>query len=181
MYEMSSAYPEMNKYYGFLVGPFYTLPYAISGLFAGNLTRTINRKDMLFGIIMLLGCFQLGSGMIDSLLMLGIFRFMHGAVSAGINPFCYSLVSDIFPPERRTTANSLLSVAQFIGISLSSMSILFIKKFGWRWTYILMGLQAIVMGTCLLFFKNPKRGQYDVVTKDEEKKILEEPKKEQES
>ena len=99
--------------------------------------------------------------MIDSFLFFGIFRFLHGAVSAAVNPFCYSLVSDIFPPDRRTTANSLLSVAQFIGISLSSLSIIFIKKFGWRWTYIIMGLQALIMGTVLLFFKNPVRGMFD--------------------
>lgn len=137
MYEVSSAYGMMDDYYGFLVGLFYTMPYAISGLYAGNRTRFGNRKDRLFAIIMCLGCFQLGTGMLDSFLFFGLFRILHGAVSAGINPFCYSLVSDIFPPERRTTANSLLSVAQFFGISLSSLSILFIKRFGWRWTYII--------------------------------------------
>ena len=52
------------------------------------------------------------------------------------------------------------------------MSILFIKRFGWRWTYIIMGLQAIIMGTLLLPFKNPKRGQYDIVSPEEEAQLL---------
>lgn len=57
MYEISSAYPLMSDYYGFLVGLFYTMPYAITGLFAGNMTRTLNRRDSLFAIIMSLGFF----------------------------------------------------------------------------------------------------------------------------
>ena len=130
----------MGDYYGFLVGLFYTMPFAICGLFAGSKTRTMNRKNMLFLIMVILGCLQLGSGMINSFVCFGMFRFMHGAISAGVNPFCYSLISDIFPSNRRTTANSILSVAQFIGISLSSMSILFIKHVGWRQTYMIMGM-----------------------------------------
>ena len=51
-YELSSAfYPHIDQYYGFLVGLCYTMPYAISGLFAGSLTRTFNRKAMLFTVI----------------------------------------------------------------------------------------------------------------------------------
>ena len=37
-YEMSTALPEFDNYYGLLMGVFYTVPYSILGLFAGILT-----------------------------------------------------------------------------------------------------------------------------------------------
>lgn len=41
----------MEAYYGALVGLCFTLPYAISGLYAGSITRRGNRKWMLLGVI----------------------------------------------------------------------------------------------------------------------------------
>jgi hypothetical protein len=38
-YELSTAFPQMDSYYGFLSGFAYTVPYSIFGLFAGVLTR----------------------------------------------------------------------------------------------------------------------------------------------
>ena len=39
MFEIASAYPMLENYYGVLVGLCFTMPYAISGLYAGGLTR----------------------------------------------------------------------------------------------------------------------------------------------
>ena len=50
-FEIAQAYPQMESYYGALVGLCFTLPYAISGLYAGSITRRGNRKWMLFGVI----------------------------------------------------------------------------------------------------------------------------------
>jgi MFS family permease len=75
---------------------------------------------------------------------------------------CYSLVSDYFPPDKRTTANSILSSANFVGIALSSMTILLIKEIGWRGSYMAMGGMGILGSLMLFFLKNPVRGQYDL-------------------
>lgn len=37
-YEMSTALPEFDNYYGLLMGAFYTIPFSILGLFSGILT-----------------------------------------------------------------------------------------------------------------------------------------------
>ena len=117
----------MESAYGALVGLFFTMPYAISGLYTGSLTRTGNRKLMMIGAISIMSILQLGNGVFNSLALLAVFRFIHGAISSSINPMAFSLVSDYFPPEKRTTANSILSAANFVGIALSSMTILLIK------------------------------------------------------
>jgi len=81
---------------------------------------------MMIGAIALMSLLQIGTGAFNSLLVLASFRFLHGAISSAINPLAFSLVSDYFPPEKRTTANSILGGANFVGIALSSMTILLI-------------------------------------------------------
>jgi MFS family permease len=87
---------------------------------------------MMIGVIAALSIFQVTTGMVNSFLLLAILRFLHGAVSSAINPLAYSLLADYFPQDKRSTANSILSSANFIGIALSSMTIILIKSIGWR-------------------------------------------------
>lgn len=56
-FEISTAYPELNQYYGLLVGLCYSLPYSLAGLYAGSLTKTGNRKIMMVGVVALLSMF----------------------------------------------------------------------------------------------------------------------------
>ena len=118
---------------------------------------------MMIGVIAILSMLQIGTGAVNSFALLALFRFIHGAISSSVNPMCYSLVSDFFPPERRTTANSILASANFFGIALSSMTILIIKQAGWRAAYMAMGALGMIGGGLLMLMKNPERGQFDVV------------------
>lgn len=56
-FEISSAYPQMDTYYGLLVGLCYSVPYALSGLYAGSLTKSGNRKLMMVAVVGLLSMF----------------------------------------------------------------------------------------------------------------------------
>lgn len=82
---------------------------------------------------------------------------INGVLSSAINPMAFSLVSDFFPADKRTTANSVLSVANYIGIGLSSLSIILIKNVGWRSAYTAMGALGLLGATLLVPFKNPTR------------------------
>jgi MFS family permease len=74
----------------------------------------------------------------------------------------YSMVSDYFPPDKRTTANSILSAANFVGIALSSLTILLISEVGWRASYIAMGGGGLLACSLMMLLKDPVRGQYDL-------------------
>ena len=79
------------------------------------------------------------------------------------------MVADYFPPEKRSVANSVLTGANFIGIALSSISIILIKNLGWRASYMIMGGMGIISGIIgLALIKNPVRGRYDVPITPEE-------------
>ena len=93
-------------------------------------------------------------------------RVIHGAMNSATGPLTYSLVADYVPPERRATANAVLGTAVYAGVSLSSLSILLIKRAGWRFSYQFMGAAGIVLGLLTaLIVKEPKKGtkMYDSV------------------
>jgi len=72
------------------------------------------------------GLSQFIAGSFNSFPLLCGMRVLHGSVSAATNPLSYSLVADYVPPHRRATANSIISSSRYLGVSLSSLSILLI-------------------------------------------------------
>ena len=50
-FEIASFYPELEDYYGVLIGLCYSLPLAITGVYNGSLSAKMNRKWLLAGAI----------------------------------------------------------------------------------------------------------------------------------
>ena len=96
-------------------------------------------------MVALTSCTHLYAGLTSSFGVLCLMRVLHGAMSSATDPLAYSLVADYYPADKRGTPNAILSSGNFIGIALSCMSILFIKNFGWRATYLIMGGIGISM------------------------------------
>ena len=86
---------------------------------------------------------------------------MLGFFEAFCGPPAYSLICDYFPPEVRTTANAVYAFGIYIGNALSSMIIIMIANFGWRWAYGITGFVGIFIGfLVLIIVKDPIRGRY---------------------
>ena len=76
------------------------------------------------------------------------------------------MISDYFPPEKRTFANSIYTLGIYIGNSVSSLTTLVIDKVGWRYSFKLIGVCGILIGLLsLLIIKEPKRNAFDKVIK----------------
>lgn len=145
--------------FGFLTGFAYTIPFALCGLYFGKLTKSVNRKITLGLIVIAAGATMGISGSVNSFTAFAAMRVVLGIISSACNPLSFSLISDYFPAERRTTANSIIQGGNFIGWGLSSISILAISKFGWRAAYCLLGGFASMVGVAtILFIKEPVRG-----------------------
>lgn len=156
IYEISASYPQIQNWYPWLSGLIYSLPYSIAGILMGSYTHAVNRKKTMGIVMALAGLCQFLTGSINSFAALCVFRVIHGALNSCINPLSYSLVADYIPPDRRGTANSIIQSSIYIGVALSSLSILLIKSNGWRWAYQFMGLIGIAVGLgTLAFIKEP--------------------------
>ena len=84
-YELSTAYPELSKYFGVLTGLAYTVPFALCGLIFGKITPKVNRKVMLAVNMVLCGLVMTGVSVLDSFAFLAASRVMLGTISAFIN------------------------------------------------------------------------------------------------
>ena len=86
-------------------------------------------------------------------------RVLHAIVNSATNPLTFSLVSDYVHPDKRNTVNSILGSSSYIGIALSSLAIMLIKKQGWRFSFGLLGLLSVAVSVItLLFLKEVPRG-----------------------
>lgn len=107
-FEILSAYPNMDKYYGVLSGMAYSVPMSICGLALGMLKGGFNRVFLMSVALALAGATQVLSGSVNSLLCLSAMRVMHGAFNSITQPLFFSLIVDYFPKDQRGTANAVI-------------------------------------------------------------------------
>ena len=124
---MSTAYPQLNNYFGLLTGFAYTIPFAATGIFFGKIVNKVNRKFLLGALVMASGATMGIAGLVSSFGVLAACRVAGAFISAGMIPLSVSLLADYFPPERRTTANTILQSGNYMAWGLSSLSVLVIK------------------------------------------------------
>lgn len=89
-------------------------------------------------------------------------RFALGGFESACNPASYSIIADYFPVAYRSTANAIETSGSYVGGGLASLSIIIIKKYGWRVMYQILGGVGIAMGLAtLVLVKEPGRGVFD--------------------
>jgi MFS family permease len=139
----------------------YTIPYSFFGLIAGKISDSVNRKFFL-GIVIVLASVTMGvSSVTNSFFILSLMRVFHGMLNSSSNPLSFSIIADYFPPDKRATANSIIQAGNYIGVGVSSLSILLISKFGWRYCYGIMAAVGIAFGVMTgVLVKEPERGRY---------------------
>ena len=109
------------------------------------------------------------TGAVNSFAMLCVMRVVHALLNTSSNPLSFSLVSDYFPPEKRATANSIIQAGNYLGVGVSSFSVLLISMFGWRVQYMIMAAISGLLGlVTMAAIKEPERGGF---LTQEQKKI----------
>ena len=89
-------------------------------------------------------------------------RILLGIFSAVSNPASLSLIRDMFPESRQSTANAIFSTSLYFGTSAGSLSVLLIKANGWRFDYTVAGSLGIAIGLVGYFgIQRPNRGIFD--------------------
>lgn len=130
----------------------------ISGFAADNMSR----KFLMFTACILWSLTTVGTAFAHTFGFVCLMRMLLGMLEAFFAPPCYSLITDYFPPSKRTTANSVISFGIYVGSALSSLTIFLISAQGWRWTYCLLGALGVSVGLIgLLVVKEPARGRFE--------------------
>ena len=148
---------------GLLSGAAFAIFYATLGLPIARLADRYSRKLIITASLAIFSVMTVLCGFASSFAMLFIARIGVGIGEAGTSPASYSIISDRFEQERRSTAMGLLSLGGNVGLLLGFVAGGYIAaNWGWRPAFMLAGLPGLLLAILIHFtMKEPHRGAVD--------------------
>lgn len=152
-----------NAQLGFLYGVPFALFYSTLGLFFGVWADRVSRRAVLGLSIALWTTATALCGAAGSYPMMLLARVGTAVGEAGGTPPSHALISDYFPAERRATALAVYALGVPVGGALGSyFGGLGNDLFGWRETFVLVGLPGLIVAALARFtILEPPRGHAD--------------------
>ncbi len=149
---------------GLLSGFVFALFYVVLGIPIARYADNGNRRNIVAGSLGVWSIMTAISGYAGNFIQLLLARMGVGVGQAGESPAAHAMISDYFPLEKRSNAQSVYSIGLYIGILIAFFAGGYLDQhFGWRTAFLAMGVPGILFS--LLFFltvKEPKRGASDV-------------------
>lgn len=138
----------------------FVLFYTVLGIPFGRLADRVSRTRMIAVGLAVWSLFSGLTGFADSFATLFFCRVMVGVGEATLGPAAMSLLSDLFPPHRRATVQSIYSA----GIPLGAAAAIFLGghiggEWGWRTAFYVLGFPGLLLAGLVLALAEPPRGR----------------------
>jgi predicted MFS family arabinose efflux permease len=148
---------------GLLTGFAFALFYVTAGIPIARYADKSNRRNIVALAIGTWSFMTALSGLVQSYSHLLMARVGVGVGEAGGSPPAHSIISDIFPPERRAGAMSFYSMGVNIGILFGFLLGGWLNEFfSWRVAFVVVGAPGILIAIVLRFtLQEPIRGLAD--------------------
>ena len=149
---------------GLLSGFIFAIFYVTLGIPIAQYADRGNRRNIVAGSLGLWSIMTAISGFAGNFIQMLLARIGVGIGQAGESPAAHAMISDYFPPEKRSAALSIYSMGLYIGILIAFLMGGYLNQhFGWRTAFPAMGVPGIIFS--LLFYftvKEPKKGATDL-------------------
>ena len=161
---------------GLLVGPAFAVLYTVAGIPIARLADRHSRRVVLAIGLAVWSAATAASGLVVSYAQMAFARVIVGIGEASASPSAYSMISDVFPPERRSSAiaiyNSGASIGIFAGMALGGV---LNDTLGWRNAFLVVGLPGVLLALVVRFWlPEPRRGAADAIEDSAEQPALRE-------
>ena len=147
---------------GWLKGLYFAVLYTVVGIPIAWLADRYSRVNIVAISLTLWSGFTALSGMATTYTQLAIARVGVGIGEAGGSPPSHSILSDLYPKEKRAGALAIYSLGIPFGIMLAFFASAFILKGGdanWRLVMLSVGIPGVLLAILLkLTIKEPPRG-----------------------
>ena len=157
---------------GLLKGVYFAILYTVVGIPIAWLADRYSRVNIIAISLTLWSGFTAASGLAMNYTQLALARIGVGIGEAGGSPPSHSIISDLFPKEKRAGALAVYSLGIPFGVMLAFFASAFFLQGGsadWRTVMISVGLPGVILAILLKFtVKEPKRTE-SVQTDDAEK------------
>jgi MFS family permease len=152
---------------GVLSGVAFTLFYVVCGVPIARFADQRSRKKILVTALALWSVMTAVCGLVQNFFQLVIARMLVGIGEAGSSPPSYSVISDIYPPQRRATAMAVYLAGAPMGILIGfTLGGWLTAEYGWRYALFAVGVPGLVFAGLLVWlFKEPARGAVDGVSR----------------
>jgi MFS family permease len=153
---------------GLLTGFAYSVPYALAALPGGWLLDRLDRRRFLAFTTVVWSILTMAGATAQNFVVLLLARMGVGASEAPASPGSLSLISDLFPRERRGTAVSFYYAGTAVGQLITFMvGGWLLMHFGWRSLFLIAGIPGLILAALLIFTcKEPERGRFDPLSAD---------------
>jgi MFS family permease len=148
---------------GLLTGLAFSVFYSIMGVPIARLADRWSRVNVLTLAIALWSVATALCGAATNYAMLFLARSSTAVGEAGGSPPSHSLISDYFSASQRATALAIYAMAVPFGTAIGNFGSGWSNVyFGWRWTFVLVGLPGLLVALLVwLTIKEPPRGYSD--------------------
>lgn len=163
-----------------LIGFSFAVFYSVLGLPFGRLADSISRPKLIIAGMFTWSLMTGGCGLISSYGQLFLLRMGVGIGEATLSPAAYSMISDSFPPEKRSVPFSVYTMATYVGGGLAFLlGGLLLRYFGarnmfdlpivghtrpWQALFLLLGISGIAFILVLLTLRDPSRKGARILT-----------------
>lgn len=144
---------------GLLGGTAFAVVNAIASIPIARMAERYNRAHVTAGFLMLASIFTALAGATVSFFQLFLCRCGMAAGNAATEAPPHSMISDMYPPEKRASAISLFMLGVPVAALFGSFAGGAIAEyFGWRNTFVFFGVMGgLIALLCFVFLKEPER------------------------
>lgn len=150
---------------GLLTGFAFSAIYAICAIPLGALADRRPRRLVLAASLAVWSVAASLCGLAHSFWQLLIARVGVGAGEAGGVPASHSMIADLFPATRRSTAMAIYTIGASVGMMVAFAGGAWLEQtFGWRLAFAVFGLPGVVLALLLVAtLREPVRGRYQEI------------------
>jgi predicted MFS family arabinose efflux permease len=149
-----------DAYLGFLSGTAFALFYVTLGVPIAQYADRCNRRNLIAASVALWSAMTALSGLAANIWHLTAARIGVGIGEAGCSPPAHSMISDYFPPEKRSTAMGFYTLGISAGIMTAYLAGGWVaQNIGWREAFFVVGIPGLILAAIVRFtVQEPKRG-----------------------
>ncbi len=144
---------------GLLVGIYFALFYTFFAIPIAMIADRTNRKNVIALSVVVWSALTAVCGAVTSYFQMALARMGVAFGEAGSTPASISIISDLFDEKSRTSAIAVFIAGASVGALFAFLcGGILLDKFGWRMTFVLIGLPGILLGLIVfLTVKEPKK------------------------
>lgn len=144
---------------GLLSGMFFAVVYVLFGFPVAKLAARGNRKNIIACSVAAWSVLTIAMAGAQNFTQLALARLGVGIGEAGGVVPAHSVISDLYPPHKRTSALATFVMGANIGIFLAFLvGGLAGQALGWRWAFVIAGIPGVFLSLAMYFtVKEPHR------------------------